>query len=135
LVGGFGDALQHGVQVVENILVAEAQYAVATFLECVGSISVPADLFGIVGMVLSVEFDDEAVGGAAEVEDVATDRVLAAELEIMELPVTEGRPEDGFSGSWFATHVTSEADNHIARATDVAEGVAVAERHGLGGPF
>ena len=48
------------------------------------------------GMLATVEFDNEPQFVAVKVDDVMTERYLPAELEIAELPVAKAGPEQRF---------------------------------------
>ena len=88
------DRRPHAVQVVQHVVVPEANYAKALALQVGGSRGIT------LGRVLAaVNFDDQAPLGAEEVDDVAVDLDLLAEFEAMELATAEDAPELSFGVS------------------------------------
>ncbi len=83
---------QHSVQVVEYISVPETQHPVVERLQFRGSLSFAR---GPSAVLAVVDFHDQAVFPAAEVRDVAGNRLLARVSDALDSPVPprSGRPE------------------------------------------
>ena len=63
------------------------------------------------GVVLpAIEFDDEVVLVAIEVQDVGWERMLAAEFEAVELLATQGVPQLALLGRHLATQFTGASE-------------------------
>ena len=90
----FDDATEDGDDVVDDFFVSEADDVVAVCLQETGSLGVLFNLFVMDG---SVQFDGEADGGTAEVENERADRVLTAELQAGESTSAELHPQQFFS--------------------------------------
>jgi hypothetical protein len=94
-VGFGGDLVEDGVEVVENGVVGEADEVIAAGDQGLGTVFVA---LGLLVVDWAVEFDGEADGGAAEIEDEWADGVLAAEFEAGETAISEVRPEEFLRG-------------------------------------
>ena len=79
----------------------------------------------------SIDFDDEFVGGAVEVEDEASDGVLVAEFEVVELAFFEGLPEDLFGGGEVFSEATGGGFDVGCGASDAGMGFGHERRGGL----
>ena len=73
------DGLQDGREIVEDLVIPEAQDAETGGLQKQSTHVVVSALF-LVGVVVAVEFDNYASGDAGEIGDVFTDWVLAAKF-------------------------------------------------------
>ena len=94
-VGGGADGGEDGGEVVEDGVVGEAQGAVADG----GQEGVAIGIGVALGAVdVTVELDDEAAIGAAEIDDEGPDGMLTAELEPVEAAMAEGGPEELLGG-------------------------------------
>jgi hypothetical protein len=78
-VEGVFDSLQDGREVVEDLVIPEAQDAETGGLQKQSTHVVVGMLFGV-SVVVAVEFDNYASGDAGEIGDVFTDGVLAAKF-------------------------------------------------------
>jgi hypothetical protein len=84
------DGFQDALHVVQDTLVCEADYLVASLQEVVGSCKV---LVLLEAVDRSVDLNYESVGMAVEVDYESADRVLPAELETRESAVAQSAPE------------------------------------------
>jgi len=80
-----------------DVVVGDAQDADRELPQGIGACSVALAL-GRVIVDTAVELEDEALGGAVEVDDEAGDDLLAPELEAVEGAVAEDLPGSGFGG-------------------------------------
>ena len=76
--------IDHAVQVLIDLVIPKADHAVAAFGEPGGPPRIMLDS-GRFKMLRAVEFDDEPLREADEVDDVGAERGLAAELVAVEL--------------------------------------------------
>jgi hypothetical protein len=106
-VGFGGDLVEDGVEVVDDGVVGEAEDVVAAGGEGLGAVFVAVGLLVVDG---AVEFDGEADGGAAEIEDEGADGVLAPEFEAGEATITEVGPEDVLGGCGVLAEKTGRVD-------------------------
>lgn len=91
--GDSGNVREHGVFVFREVARGDADDVEPLCAERL----IACGVFGAGACVLvAVEFDDEGGVGAVEVDDDASDRVLASELESCEAAVAQARPEDDF---------------------------------------
>ena len=88
----FGDAGQDAVGVGEDVVVPEAEHAVAVGLD----LARPVVIGRAVGMLAAVEFDRDPQRAASEVDDVASDGKLARELRRAKLAGAQARPQASF---------------------------------------
>ena len=79
----------------------------------------------------AIDFDDEFVGGAVEVEDEASNGVLVTEFEVVELAFFEGLPEDLFSGGEVFSEATGGGFDVGCGASDAGMGFGHERRGGL----
>jgi hypothetical protein len=97
LPDGFVNLLEHGVRILEDLLVREAKDR-----EPEGSeIEIPVLVMGGLKPILvdgAVELNDELVAMAVEIRDVAADWHLAAELQTEEIAISKQSPEGFFGG-------------------------------------
>jgi hypothetical protein len=88
-----GDDFDHGLRVVEHLVIPEAKHSVPLSLE-------PGCSHGIVGSLVivlaSIDLDDESLLQTDEVHNVSTKRVLAAERASLELSLPQPAPQDSF---------------------------------------
>ena len=87
----FNDSRQEAIDIVQNLMVPEAQHRVALALEILRAASICL-AFGLPGVLAAVELDHQAGFGTEEVGDVGADLVLASELGALELPVAQPLP-------------------------------------------
>src|SRR5688500_9657932 len=89
------DRFQNRVRVIEDIAVAEPQYAILLRLK-------PPRSFVVVLRAQfvrsTVKLDDQLHLRAKEIREVRTDRHLTAELDAVELAVAETLPQDALGG-------------------------------------
>ena len=93
LFDGGGDGGEDGGEVVEDLVVAEADEVIAVLGEDIGSGLV---LLGLVIMVRAIDFDREPGGWAVKVEDERSDAVLAPKADTVPGPTPEHPPENVF---------------------------------------
>jgi hypothetical protein len=87
---GGADRGQDGGQVVTHLLVAEAQDVISGGGQERLSRGV---VFALRGVNRAIELDDQPPLRAAEIDHERADRVLAAELQLFQLPVSDSMPE------------------------------------------
>ena len=66
--------------------------------------------FGLTGMMLAIDFDDESPRSADEIREVWTDRVLATEFDARQPMGTDKFPTDSFGFTAIATSLTRLCD-------------------------
>ncbi|MDX9716928.1 MAG: hypothetical protein RBT67_06120 [Thauera sp.] len=110
--------LNHCFSFFEHLQVVEPQHHQVLLREVCIPLLVPGPMRGL-EMLTAVQFDHEACGGAVEIDDVRADRLLAIELEAMELLAAQAMPEllfgiglvaaefagEGFLGGWVGFHL------------------------------
>ena len=89
------DSLQDGVEVDENLFVAESQNLITEGAQLLGSGLV---VFHLVVVHPGVHFDHQPERRAAEVEDERSNRMLAAEPQPIELSSLESLPQLSSAG-------------------------------------
>ncbi len=80
----------------------------------------------------AIDFDDEFICGAVEVEDKVSDRMLAAEFEVVELAFFEGLPENLFGGGEVFAEATGGGFDVGCGASDAGVGVGFGHEMRLG---
>lgn len=88
------DRLQDTVDVRQHFVIPEPQYVQALLFQRAGSTRVARKRLRI-GVLPAIDFDGERGFQADEVEHVAGQRVLAAELQARELARSQVSPEQG----------------------------------------
>jgi hypothetical protein len=86
------DGFQHVARLGEYLFVAESHDGVAESLEEARALEVRGNLL-LVPVVFAVDFDDESVSAADEVDDVGPDGILASEVLAAEPVCSEVVPE------------------------------------------
>ena len=92
------DGCEEGFEVVSDVLIGDAENAVAEGLQ----VGVPVQIVGDLGLFVvdgAVQFQDEPQLVAEKVCDVRPDRNLAAEFEAMEAAASKMGPEGLLGGS------------------------------------
>ncbi len=85
--------------IAEHLIIPEPQHAkILTFQPC-GSRTV---LVGSVGMLTAIDLDDEPPGEADKVDDIRSNRYLAAKAMAADLFESELRPKASFGLGWIA---------------------------------
>ena len=94
---GRRDFAQHRVDVVQGLLVGEAQDAIAKGFKLPGALGILLDLLAVNG---AIEFDNQATGRAAEIRDESAQRMLSSKFMAVQLLTAQARPQQCFSGGW-----------------------------------
>ncbi len=84
------DLLQHCLGIGQHFIVPEAKYPIASFDE---KVSPPFVCLKLVGMVTAIKLDHQPLFRAEEVNDVATDGLLPAELGAVHLSAPKVHPQ------------------------------------------
>ena len=90
LFESIGDALHNGVDLRSDLMVPESQHRVSCIAQKLSSILVAGQF---VRVLRTVDLDNEPCLWAKEIHEEWTDRMLAAELESIELAAAQTRPE------------------------------------------
>ena len=81
--------LENSVQILDNIVVPDADHAITESAKC----TITAPVFGAVRVLAAVEFDDQTPLAADKVGVVTGDRLLAGEFEAAELTAAKAGPQ------------------------------------------
>jgi hypothetical protein len=84
---------QHPFHVLEHFVVPEAQHDIPGLFQKSGSFAV---ISGSVRVLPAVKLDHDFSFQANEIQNVVTERVLAPEFAVFDLPLTQTLPESGF---------------------------------------
>src|SRR5437879_5491812 len=104
-----GDAPQHAIDIVDDVIVPESYDTPPVALEPSGATIVALDL----GRMLSaVDFDDEGMVPADEVGDKRTDRHLPAEFEPEQTTIPQSEPDASLSIGLIETQVPRQLSFH-----------------------
>jgi hypothetical protein len=103
------DLIHHAVEVAPHIARREPQHAKAVSLQNSVSNRVVLGLL-VVRVLIAVHFDDQAVGKAREVQEVATKRVLPSERVAAFPQALEPAPKDDFGFAHVVTEFASALD-------------------------
>jgi hypothetical protein len=88
----FSDLVDHQPHILVHLMVAKTDHAIAAFQQPFRTARIIID--GILfEMLRPVEFDDETLGQANEVDDVGAERRLPTELVGIELPSSQESPQ------------------------------------------
>jgi hypothetical protein len=99
-MGQRGDVLQYGVKIREDLMVPKAHHSVPMLSEP----QAPALIgLGLSEMLSSVKFHDKLSLHTTEIYNVRPDRVLSAELHLIDLAITQTTPERALRVGLFAT--------------------------------
>jgi hypothetical protein len=99
--------VEHAVDVGHDVAVGEAEDLEALHLQVARAAGVVV-LLGGVGV--AVDLDGEHRGAAGEIDDVAVDHGLLAELDGFEAPGAEVVPEAAFGGGGVGAHFPGAAE-------------------------
>ena len=76
--------LQHGLALIEDFAVGEADNGITPFVEI---LSTGLIVFDLIGVRIAIDLDTEFGLGAIEVDDETIDRMLTAKLEVIKLVI------------------------------------------------
>lgn len=107
----FRDYRQNAVEILENLVVPEADHAVAVGFDDAGAVRVG----GAFGMLPSVQFNREAQASAREVGDEVADWKLPGELRALEPARAQVQPQALFSVGRIVAQVSREARKSLFR--------------------
>ena len=83
--------VQHPIGIRQHVIVPEADDAIPARLEPIGA------RLTFFGMLSAIDLDDEFRLGAKEIDDIGSERMLAAEAETFELFSPQARPQPDLS--------------------------------------
>jgi len=86
--------LKYAVYVLDDLVIPNPDYPIIDRCQ----ITVALLISGAVSVLATVDFDDQALFTADEVNVVGTDRLLAGEFKAAELPVANASPQCEFGG-------------------------------------
>ena len=85
------DGIGRGVDIAENLVVPEAQHAIAVSVESGRPFDVSRRIFGK-GMMLAVDFDDELCIMTDKISKIGSDRRLSSKMRLRQWNVFQARP-------------------------------------------
>jgi hypothetical protein len=85
-VGGLDNRFEHGIDTVNDVEVVESQYLISANFEVTVTGFI---LRALVSVDFTVEFDDQTMARAIEVDDERPDCVLASELKAVQVPISK----------------------------------------------
>jgi hypothetical protein len=94
----------HGFQIRDHLIVGESQHAIALPFDESRALLVKG---GTTDMSQAIDFDDQPLCGAAEVNDIRANHGLPTKLEIAELALSKKRPQDALWLRRLMTHFCS----------------------------
>jgi len=89
------NCIEHGADVLEHVSIGEAKHANSVLRKKIRAASIEIPLFRF-EVTSAIDLDHQSGHWAVEVHDVRRQGVLAAELEAIESPSSEIRPENYF---------------------------------------
>src|SRR5438128_123193 len=103
-VGKVSDALQHGIEALEDFEVPETQHPELKRAKVLGTAVIGGK---VVGMLTAIEFDHKASLDCAEINDKGAERYLALELDSIEAMRAQVAPEDSLGIGLIAAQASS----------------------------
>ncbi len=91
--GRRADRRQDGIPIIDDLGIPKADYCEAVALDLSRTLGV---IIGFPAMLASIDLDDQPAVDANEIEGLAEQRNLPAELEPVETAVAQQRPENVF---------------------------------------
>jgi hypothetical protein len=98
------DARQYSIDILQHIIIPESNHSESIFLEATCPRRI---LFDLVGMLATIDLDDESMLETAEIGDVIADEMLTAELGTVQSFAAQMLPEQAFRVGLFAAQATS----------------------------
>lgn len=99
------DAFQHGVEVLEHVVVNEPDDHIPVLIQVLCPLRV---VFMSVRVRVAIQFHDQAASRAIEICDVRPDGYLSSKLESVQPSVTKAVPKSLLGGGWRLPHVPGE---------------------------
>jgi hypothetical protein len=103
------DLRQYARQIGKNLIVPKPQHATAMSFQPGGANRVSG---GTIGMLTTVYFNHELVSLAEEIEHITPERMLASELEPLELAAAQRLPQIALGLGQITAQSASRVDSH-----------------------